>query len=964
MAVDLRAGIVRILKPDGTTAGTGCVIGDGGLIITCSHVVQCEESQLRGDPKPDYVDLVFHMTKSPGRAKVDDGWWRPASAEDIAILRPMSALPEQVEPLALRGSDGTLGHSFRTFGFPEAKPVEGMWGYGIVGDRTTEAGHPVLQLTRAQEITAGFSGAPVLDTTTGLVMGMVSSIAALDEYGRLAATAFATPAETVQALAPDSISLQPALVRPTAPFLVPYPRNPDFVGREADLAQLHQMLLREEPAGYRPVGLTGMGGIGKTQLAVEYAHAYRDQYPGGIFWLEATRPLLQEFADLAGTLELTDTTVGPEPAAHHTWAYLDARPDALVIFDNVDKASDLSLPIAPGLIAANLGCRILFTTRQRDGRPFERFNVKVLPEVPAVRLLLRARPEVADEHGPEWGTARRICTSLGCLPLALELAAAYLGTYSEVTLEGYWERLRTEGRLPTVDDTDLRPEDLPTRHQAAVEATLRTQWCRLEDEDARLLFRAAGQFGEGSAIPVDHLALVTGITTETRPGHPSPLGRARARLDSLSLVHELAGDRLALHPLVHEFAASLTVPAERPALQSQLEANAVAALLDPVQRRQRAITAGECLHHLQQTPIWSPTTMRRPTLEALSELMVDEGALLADRRRAALLLTRLRWLDGAEDTPLDELSACMELVGRYLDSSDDRRYLVAAITPRLPSGSDSLSLRQRAQLLVYRAINLGFLDEFDRAAADYQEAEGLAQKLDSDGNSQSQDYRLWAARIHLGMGNVASEQSETLIEAGDKDRGQELWEHARKLYLAAAESARVYGQDPVLEVKIQNELSWHYSLLQDWDQVQTAYKCALQMLGSVQDPTAQARSQAHVWETAGFVHWKKGQLLEAETRYDQSLSEYDKAYRLAQQEINLLESTVDDLQTLAIAHFNAGDYVMAMNELPIGPGPQPLTQACDHWQAAVELAGRLELSGLEQRSQKRLEEFCQTKEDE
>jgi hypothetical protein len=74
-------GIVRILTPDGSTAGTGFVVTDDGLIATCSRVVQSEKSQRRGDPRPDYADLVFHATGDCRRARVGPEWWRLADAE-------------------------------------------------------------------------------------------------------------------------------------------------------------------------------------------------------------------------------------------------------------------------------------------------------------------------------------------------------------------------------------------------------------------------------------------------------------------------------------------------------------------------------------------------------------------------------------------------------------------------------------------------------------------------------------------------------------------------------------------------------------------------------------------------------------------------------------------------------------------------------------------------------------------
>src|SRR5271170_6253942 len=72
-----------------------------------------------------------------------------------------------------------------------------------------------------------------------------------------------------------------------APFAVPFLRNPSFVGREDDLTRLHTLLQKGGAVGVRPAALTGMGGIGKTQLAVEYAYRYAPSYPGGVYWLEA-----------------------------------------------------------------------------------------------------------------------------------------------------------------------------------------------------------------------------------------------------------------------------------------------------------------------------------------------------------------------------------------------------------------------------------------------------------------------------------------------------------------------------------------------------------------------------------------------------------------------------------------------------------------------------------------------------
>src|SRR5437868_1620294 len=72
---------------------------------------------------------------------------------------------------------------------------------------------------------------------------------------------------------------------PCPAFQVPYPPNPLFTGREAALARLNAEL----QVG-APIAVAGTGGLGKTQLAVEYAHQARAAFPGGIFWLAMAQP--------------------------------------------------------------------------------------------------------------------------------------------------------------------------------------------------------------------------------------------------------------------------------------------------------------------------------------------------------------------------------------------------------------------------------------------------------------------------------------------------------------------------------------------------------------------------------------------------------------------------------------------------------------------------------------------------
>jgi tetratricopeptide (TPR) repeat protein len=416
-----------------------------------------------------------------------------------------------------------------------------------------------------------------------------------------------------------------------------------------------------------------------------------------------------------------------------------------------------------------------------------------------------------------------------------------------------------------------------------------------------------------------------------------------------------------LHPVIHQFAARLTAPDEQAAFRSRLEDNAVAALQDSLQRRQRAPVAGECLLSLQETPGWSPLPMRRATLEALRELMTAADAPPEDRRTAALLLTRLHWLDDAEDVRSEEFSACLELAGRYLDAPGDREYLARKITSVLTSRPETASPRQQAGMLVYRAINLGYLHRLEEAARDYAQAESLAQAFAAASAVEPGDHRLWA-RIHLGMAHVAMESAEGLAEPGEEDRQREMQAQARNRYLAAAESARLYGQDPALEVTIQIELSAACASLGAWPQSEAAIRRAFEILDRVPDPSTQLQYRALILETAAYVRWQKGQALLDEDRPDDALLEYEAAYELSQEEIARLESSAES-KTLALAHFNAGDYLLEMSGLPNSRVPEPVATACDHWRQALDVARRLGLPDVEELASERLGERCQAQQE-
>jgi hypothetical protein len=190
-------------------------------------------------------------------------------------------------------------------------------------------------------------------------------------------------------------------------------RNRHFTGRREMLDQLLAGLVGGTPIAV--TALHGLGGVGKTQLAIEYAHRHAASYQL-VWWIEAERTelLASKLAALAPRIGLPGTGQVSDDAA----AVVDAlrrREGWLLVFDNAASPDALRtwLPDGPG--------HVLITSRFPEwGGLADRLDVDVLPRPDAVVLLARRVP------GIDPALADALAAELGDLPLALEQAASYL----------------------------------------------------------------------------------------------------------------------------------------------------------------------------------------------------------------------------------------------------------------------------------------------------------------------------------------------------------------------------------------------------------------------------------------------------------------------------------------------------------------------------------------------------------
>jgi Domain of unknown function (DUF4062)/Tetratricopeptide repeat len=242
--------------------------------------------------------------------------------------------------------------------------------------------------------------------------------------------------------------------RPPGRVLELAPRPPALGGREELLAELDARLTGDGGAGPRVVALCGLGGVGKTSVAVEYAHRHLDQVKvAWQFACEDRSVLAAGFGELAaqlGARHLPDER-NPVKSVHRVLAGYPA--EWLLVFDNAHDRESIADFVPP----AGRG-RVLITSRNPFWPPGQALEVPVLaPEAAAEFLAGRT-------DDPDRQVALELAGELGGLPLALEQAAAYIRATAG-SLARYLVLLRQR-----------RPDLLARGEPAGPGATVATTW--------------------------------------------------------------------------------------------------------------------------------------------------------------------------------------------------------------------------------------------------------------------------------------------------------------------------------------------------------------------------------------------------------------------------------------------------------------------------------------------------------
>jgi tetratricopeptide (TPR) repeat protein len=306
--------------------------------------------------------------------------------------------------------------------------------------------------------------------------------------------------------------------------------NRNFVGRQDELRRLREVVACGRVGAIGAV--QGLGGIGKTALAHEYAHAFAECYPGGRFVLRAEGAadfravVVDQLRGELGVELSDDEKKSLDLAFPRVWGRLRGGGRSLLVLDNLDRPELLAEARRRGVLPAGDDVHVVATTRLEPGRLEDRQLVQcllleALAAEDGLELLRRFREPGGEE---EWKAAVGLVGRLGGHALALEVVGVFLWKNPEVRYRDYLQRLE-EGAGAVEGAAEAAPVELVSRHPERLpgrlleptlaglaEAELRAL------EYAALVERGLGDLQEARRLFLKAVAI---LGKAYEPGHPA-----------------------------------------------------------------------------------------------------------------------------------------------------------------------------------------------------------------------------------------------------------------------------------------------------------------------------------------------------------------------------------------------------------------------------------------------------------
>jgi DNA-binding SARP family transcriptional activator/tetratricopeptide (TPR) repeat protein len=594
-----------------------------------------------------------------------------------------------------------------------------------------------------------------------------------------------------------------------------------FVGREAQLSALDGLL--DVTAGTVVISAVGgTAGVGKTALALHWAHGAAARFPDGQLYVNlrgydpSSAPVgpaeaLEWFLDALGVAgEGRPASVEARAGLYRS---LVAGRRLLIVLDNARDAEQVR-PLLPG----SAGCVVLVTSRAKlsalavaEGARL--LSLDVLTEAEAGQMLAgrMGTARVRAEPGP----LAELIGLCARLPLALAIIAVRGAARPEMALaEVAAELADTGSRLDALEGGDAA---------ASLRAVMSWSYLQLTPAAARM-FRLLG-LHPGPDIGVPAAASLAGVT----------LAEARqelAELTAVSLLNEQRRGRFAFHDLLRDYAAEQARATDSDTDRGQ----AIGRVLDHYLHV--AARATRLLNPAQEAVVLTP-----PRPGAAAGQPADRRQALAwfEQEHRVLLAAIALAAESGFDSHAWQLpwamSPFLRARGHWQEWAATQRTALATATRLGDTAAQALSGR----LLANACINLG---DHDQALGHYASSLTLCQQR---GNLVGQ------AKIHQSLSVLADRQGRYADSLGHA-------EQALRLYQACGDQAN--------EAEALNNVGWYNGLLGDYHQARSFCRQALTLSAEVGDRWI----EGNAWDSAGYAEHHLGNLAEAAACYQHALS--------------------------------------------------------------------------------------------